>query len=137
MSLVGHELAQAVIARALSRGGDLGELYAEDRHGFSLTLDDGRIERPQGGTERGASVRVVKGEASYFGHVDGLGEAELLEVADSVAQAVRGGSREVSALDAPAARRRASDCPSPRGGARNRQGGAAALLRRARPGLRR
>ena len=102
MSLVAPELAQAVIARALSRGGDVGELYAEDRRGFALTLDDGRIERPQGGTERGASVRVVKGEASYFGHVDGLGEAALLEVADSVAQAVRGDSREVSALDAPA-----------------------------------
>ncbi len=101
MSLVGHELAQAVIERALSRGGDLGELYAEDRRVFSLSLDDGRIERPQGGTERGASVRVVKGDASYFGHVDGLGEAELLDVADSVAQAVRGDSREVAALVAP------------------------------------
>jgi len=101
VTLVAPELAQAVIARALSRGGDVGELYAEDRRGFALTLDDGRIERPQGGRERGASVRVVKGEASYFGHVDGLGEAELLKVADSVAQAVRGDSREVKDLDAP------------------------------------
>lgn len=103
MSLVGHELAQAVIARALSRGGDVGELYAEDRRGFSLSLDDGRIERPQGGTERGASVRVVKGDASYFGHVDGLGEAELMQVAESVAQAVRGDAREAQALGAPQA----------------------------------
>ena len=100
MSLVDHELARAVIARALSHGGDLGELYAEDRRGFALSLDDGRIERPQGGTERGASVRVVLGEASYFGHVDGLGESDLMEVADSVAQAVRGEVREPSAIAA-------------------------------------
>ncbi len=100
MSLVDSALAEAVIGRALSRGGDLGELYAEDRRGFSLSLDDGRIERPQGGAERGASVRVVKGEASYFGHVDGLGEAELMAVADSVAQAVRGDAREPQALAA-------------------------------------
>ena len=100
MSLVDHELAQAVIARALSRGGDLGELYAEDRQGFALSLDDGSIERPQGGSERGASVRVVLGEASYFGHVDGLGESDLMGVADSVAQAVRGEMREPRALAA-------------------------------------
>ncbi len=102
MTLVEPGLAEAVIARALSRGGDLGELYAEDRRGFGLSLDDGRIERPQGGSERGASVRVVKGDASYFGHVDGLGEAELMEVAGSVAQAVRGDSREARTLAAPA-----------------------------------
>ena len=100
MSLVDHELAQRVIARALSRGGDLGELYAEDRRGFAVSLDDGRIERPQAGSERGASVRVVRGEASYFGHVDGLDEGALLALAGSVAEAVRGDAREPRALDA-------------------------------------
>ena len=93
MSLVDHELAARVIERALARGGDLGELYVEDRRGFSLSLDDGRVERPQGGSEVGASVRVVRGEASYFGYVDGLGEEGLVRVADSVAQAVRGDAR--------------------------------------------
>ena len=100
MSLVDHELAQRVITRALSRGGDLGELYAEDRRGFAVSLDDGRIERPQAGSERGASVRVVRGEASYFGHVDGLREEALLALAGSVAEAVRGDAREPRALDA-------------------------------------
>jgi TldD protein len=100
MTLIDHELAQRVIERALARGGDLGEVYAEDRRGFALSLDDGRIERPQGGTERGASVRVVRGQASYFGHVDGLAEADLMRVADSVAQAVRGDARAPAALHA-------------------------------------
>ena len=76
------ELAERVIARALARGGDFGELYAEDRRGFTVTLDDGRVEGTRAGAERGASVRVVRGEASYFGHVDGIDEASLLEVAD-------------------------------------------------------
>ena len=30
---------------------------------------------PQGGRERGACVRVVSGESTYYGHVDGLAEA--------------------------------------------------------------
>ena len=55
VSLVEPELAERVLERALARGGDLAELYAEDRHGFSLSLDDGRVERPQAGRERGAS----------------------------------------------------------------------------------
>ena len=101
MSLVAPELAERVLARALARGGDLGELYAEDRSGFSLSLDDGRLERPQSGREVGASVRVVHGEASYLGHVDGLVEADLLRAADSVAQAVRARAREAPALPAP------------------------------------
>jgi len=101
MTLVDPELAHRVIARALTHGGDMAELYAEDRSSFSLSLDDGRIERPQAGTERGASVRVVRGAASFFGHVDGLSEDALLAVAGSVAQAVRGEAREPAALAAP------------------------------------
>jgi TldD protein len=102
VSLVDPALATAVLERALSRGGDFAELYAEARHGFSISLDDGRVERPQDGRERGACVRVVQGESSYYGHVDGHGEDDLLRVAGSVAQAVRGEARAPAALRAAA-----------------------------------
>lgn len=101
MTLVDPELAQRVLARALAHGGDMAEVYAEDRRGFSLSLDDGRIERPQSGTERGASVRVVSGKATYFGHVDGLEQRSLLDLADSVAQALHGDARQPVTLAAP------------------------------------
>lgn len=98
MSLLDPELASAALGRALAHGGDLAEVYAETRHGFVLSLDDGRLERPQTGSERGVSVRVVDGDSSYFGHVDGIAEGDLLRVADSVAQAVRGERRKPAAL---------------------------------------
>lgn len=101
MTLVAPELAERVLARALARGGDFGELYAEDRSGLSLSLEDGLVERPQTGSERGASVRVVAGDATYFGYVDGVAEADLLRVADSVSQALRGERREPAALGSP------------------------------------
>src|SRR5438093_11742666 len=97
MTLLGPELAARVLERALAHGGDLGEVYAEDRYGFAIGLDDSKIERPQTGSERGASVRVVQGDATYFGHVDGLAEADLLRVAESVAQAVRAGDARTPA----------------------------------------
>jgi TldD protein len=90
MGLVDPALAARVLERALARGGDLGELYVEDRQSLGVSLDDGRVERPRSGSERGAAVRVVRGDSSYFGHVDGLAEEDMLRVADSVAGAVRG-----------------------------------------------
>ena len=100
MSLVEPALAARVLQRALTRGGDLAELFVEARHGFSLSLDDRRVERPQSGRGRGACVRVVQGESSYYGYVDGLAEPDLLRVAESVAQALRGDERRPAALSA-------------------------------------
>jgi TldD protein len=96
--LVDPELAARVLERALARGGDLAELYAEARRGFAISLDDGRVERPQGGRESGACVRVAQGESTYYGHVDGLAEEDLLRVARSVSAAVRGDASEPAAL---------------------------------------
>jgi TldD protein len=100
LTLIDPELATSVLERALSRGGDLAELYAEARHSFTLSLDDGRVERPQSGRERGVCVRIVQGESSYYGYVDGTGEADLLRVAGSVAEAVRGDARRPAAFTA-------------------------------------
>jgi TldD protein len=98
--VIAQELAADLLSRALRRGGDLAELYVEERSGLGLTLDDGRVERPQGGRELGASIRVVVGDSTYFGHVDGLAEQDLQRVADSVSQAVSGKRREPQALAA-------------------------------------
>jgi TldD protein len=102
VSLVEPALAERVLERALSRGGDFAELYVEARHGFSISLDDRRVERPQGGRELGACVRVVQGESSYYGYVDGHAEEDLVRVSDSVAQALRGEARAPAAVAAAA-----------------------------------
>jgi TldD protein len=100
--VIASELAGDLLARALARGGDLAELYVEERTGLALTLDDRRVERPQSGREVGASIRVVVGDSTYFGHVDGLAESDLQRVAESVSQAVSGDRREPAALKAEA-----------------------------------
>ena len=100
MTLVVPELAERVLERALARGGDMAELYAESRRGFAISLDDGRVERPQGGRESGACVRVVQGDSTYYGHVDGLAEEDLVRVAGSVSEAVRGDATHPTALRA-------------------------------------
>jgi TldD protein len=102
VTLVDPELARRVLRQALQRGGDLAELYAEDRHAFGLSLDDGRVESPRDGRERGACVRVVQDDSSYYGYVDGLAEDELMRVAGSVAEALKGDRTAPAELAAPA-----------------------------------
>jgi len=98
--LLDPELAGRIVARALRHGGDFAELFCEDRAGLSLSVDESRIERPQRGVERGAGVRVVSGETTYFAHVDGLGEVDLERAADSAAAALSGQRIEPRALSA-------------------------------------
>ena len=98
--LIEADLAERVVERALSHGGEFAELFCEDRTGFGLSIDESRIERVQRGAERGAGIRVITGETSYFAHVDGLGERDLERAAAAVADATRGERREAHALDA-------------------------------------
>ena len=100
--LIESELAERVLARALAHGGDLAEVFCEDRRGFGLAIDESRIERVQRGGERGAGVRVVAGATTYFAHVDGLAEADLERAADAAAAALRGESSGPLALRAAA-----------------------------------
>ena len=87
--LIDPDVAERVLARTLARGGDFAEIYAERRHGLSVSLDDGRVEGASDGSEQGVGIRLVVGEATYFGHVDALDEARLDEIADSIALAAR------------------------------------------------
>src|SRR3712207_8867638 len=62
------------------------------------TLFRSRVERAQSGSEAGAAIRVVAGDATYFGHVDGLAEKDLERLADEVASAVRRSEEHTSEL---------------------------------------
>ncbi len=86
-------LLQAVIARALSRGGDFAEVFIEDRDTLGLRLEDGRIEQTTGGREIGAAVRLLSGDHTYYAYSDELGEQGLMAAADAVAAAVRSGEK--------------------------------------------
>ena len=89
------------------------------------------MERPQGGRERGACVRVVQGDSTYYGHVDGLAEEDLLRVAESASQALRAEARAPARLQAAAPSPGTPSGPTPRTSRRG-EGGRAARLRRAR-----
>ena len=92
--LIDEAVAGRAIERALARGGDFAEVFCEERAGFSISIDESRVERPQSGRERGAGIRVVTGESTRYAHVDGLGEDDLLRAADALASAQEGEATE-------------------------------------------
>jgi TldD protein len=87
--LIGQELAERALRRALANGGRFAEVFAERRRGQTLAIDERRIESVQSGTEEGAGVRVVDGSTTYFAHVDGLDPADVERAADEAAAALR------------------------------------------------
>jgi TldD protein len=98
--LIDSAVAERVLARALANGGRFAEVFAERRHGFSMSIDESRLEAVQSGAEEGAGVRVVEGDTTYFAHVDGLDPADLERAAGEAASALRGDRREPRPLQA-------------------------------------
>jgi TldD protein len=94
----GEELVpQVVAARALSEalrnGGDLAEIYVEDRQSTNLSLEDSKVEEAVRGLDRGAGIRVFYGGLAAYAHTDDLSEAGLLAAAREAASAARHASQ--------------------------------------------
>jgi len=105
--VIEEPIIERVLSEALRTGGDFAEVFAEDRRGSLVQLDDGRIEDVVSGRDRGAGIRVVVGETTGFAHTADLSEAGLKTAAQAAAAAARsggGGVREIalSRREAPA-----------------------------------
>ncbi|MGP8208642.1 MAG: TldD/PmbA family protein [Acidimicrobiales bacterium] len=99
-ALIDEAVVARVLRQALSTGGDFAEVFAEDRRGSMVALDDGRIEDISSGRERGAGVRVVAGNTTGFAHTADMSEPGLLKAAEAASGAARsgGGGTSVVAL---------------------------------------
>ena len=76
------------LAKALSRGGDFGDLYYEESSSASLVLEDGRIEEMITGRDQGASLRVAYDHRQAFAATNTLTPARLAELGAELALAV-------------------------------------------------
>lgn len=97
--LIDPPVLERVLAAALARGGEMAEVFVEDRQSQGAVLDDGRIEELSSGHERGAGIRVVVGETTGFAHTADLTERGLLaaaEAASAVARQGGGGARTIA-----------------------------------------
>jgi TldD protein len=92
-------LAGRIVTAALAGGGDAADLFVEERHSLSLRLEDGRVENAVSGSDRGGSVRIMRGLSTTFGYVDAVDEASLLRLGRELGRGTTD-EKEVLALTA-------------------------------------
>ncbi|MET0627874.1 MAG: DNA gyrase modulator, partial [Acidimicrobiia bacterium] len=85
--MIDDAVLQRTLHEALRSGGDFAEVFAEDRKVASARLDDTKVEELVSGRERGAGIRVVRGDTTGFAHTADLSEAGLRTAAEAAAAA--------------------------------------------------
>ena len=96
--MLAEETIEKVLAAALSGGGELAELFVEDRSSTGLRLEDGRVEDVASGRDAGAGVRVVAGERSSYAYTNLLTEEGLVETAAAARAGLSGDAGSVADL---------------------------------------
>ena len=102
--MIEQDVLERVLATALRKGGEFAEVYAEDKSSTSAGLDDGRVEQVTSGRDRGAGIRVVRGDTTGFAYTADLSEAGLglaAEAASAVAALGGAGTRVVALTRSP------------------------------------
>ena len=90
--VIEQDVLERVLGTALRTGGDFAEVYAEDKQSTTAGLDDGRIEQVTSGRDRGAGIRVVRGDTTGFAYTADLSEKGLRAAAEAAgAAAAQGG----------------------------------------------
>ena len=105
--MIDQDVVQRVLGAGLRTGAEFSEVYVEDKRSSSANLDDGKVEQVTSGRDRGAGIRVVKGETTGYAHTADLSEAGLLAAAEAAAAAASqggGGARIVALTRRPAHR---------------------------------
>src|SRR5215813_3582082 len=89
--MIDQDVLQATLDHSLRNGGDFAEVFVEDRRSGSGRFDDGRVEELVSGRDRGAGLRVVRGDTTGFAHTADLSREGLARAAEAAAGAARGG----------------------------------------------
>ncbi len=79
------EVLRDVLSAGLTTGAEFAEIFAEDRASTSVRLEDQKVEELTTGRDRGAGIRVVKGESTAFAFTNRLDRDSLLDAAKAAA----------------------------------------------------
>jgi TldD protein len=81
-----------ILKKALRNGGDYSEIYFENTQTTQIIAEDGRIEKALGGLDKGIGLRVLHNGKTAYAYTTDLSQTGLEELANTVAEAVRGNS---------------------------------------------
>jgi len=77
-------LLSDVLKRALSQGGEYGDLFVEERLTLRLSMEGGKVEPPLWGHDAGAGIRLIHTGITQYVYTDNLGEEGLTGAVDAM-----------------------------------------------------
>lgn len=94
--MVDLDVVQRTLAEALLGGGELAEVFVEDRTSTALRLDDSRVEDVTSGRDVGAGIRVLSGDRASYAFTNLLTEESLRTTAEAARAGLEGAAGSVA-----------------------------------------
>src|SRR5688572_19796750 len=86
------EICRKLLETALSRGGEYADLFFEYRAGGGLSFEEGITRSATRGVSMGLGVRVQKGDATGYAHVEDLSWEAMQRAAETAARIASSGA---------------------------------------------
>ncbi len=93
---VDEEIARKLLVVAMSHGGDYADLFFEYRAGGGLSFEEGITRSASRGVSMGLGVRVQKGDATGYAHVEDLSFEAMKRACETAARIASGGGSDVA-----------------------------------------
>lgn len=93
---IDEAIARRLLEIALSKGGDYADLFFEYRAGGGLSFEEGITRSASRGVSMGLGVRVQKGDATGYAHVEDLTFEAMKRAAETAARIASAGGSLVS-----------------------------------------
>jgi TldD protein len=90
---IDSSVAHALLAAALSRGGDYAELYFEHRTFGGITYEQRAVKTAHRNVSQGLGVRVLLGEAVGYAYTEDLSREAMLRTAETAAKIAARGAK--------------------------------------------
>ena len=95
---IDSEICRKLLTIALGRGGDYADLFFEYRASGSLTFEEGITRSAARGTSVGLGVRVQRGDATGYAHVEDLSWEAMKRAAETAARIANASATLVQGL---------------------------------------
>ena len=88
--MVSKKLAIEVLNEALATGADYAEIFYEDSHGYSLSIENGKVETSTSNVANGVGLRLLKENQCVYGYTNDLSKKGLISLAQSLRSSFKG-----------------------------------------------
>ncbi len=83
-NMISKKLAIEVLNEALATGADYAEIFYEDSHSYSLSIENGKVETSSSNIMNGVGLRLLRNNQCVYGYTNELTRKGLVSLAQSL-----------------------------------------------------